>query len=158
MKQCKNIEEYHKFLNNTCPVYGPSPHRSMLDDFKRQEEEKKKEKRNQEKEDILKYEQYLRKKLETQRERLSINLENEGIQDFGIMFSNTLQKYPFLQGIMKHICPRFFEYELTKEDIELGKMYNEIEKEKAEKLMEFTILLQKKGKEWWRRFWILQRN
>ena len=84
--------------------------------------------------DILKYEQYLRKKLETQLEQLPINLENEGIEDFRIMFSNTLQKYPFLHGIMKHICPRFFEHELTKEEIELGRVYNEIERERAEKL------------------------
>lgn len=73
------------------------------------------------KEDILKYEQHLRKKLETQLERLPINPENEGIEDYRIMFDNTIQKYPFLQGILNHICPRFFEYELTKEDIELGK-------------------------------------
>ena len=161
IKQCKNIEEYHQFLNNICseefssPIYGPWPYRSIFDDFKIQEEKKQEEQRNQErkkrkklwpkakrtggtkkelKENILKYEQYLTKKLEIQLERLPINLENEGIEDFRIMFSNTLQKYPFLQGFMKHICPRFFEHELTTEDLEVGRIYNETEKEKAEEL------------------------
>jgi len=164
LRQCKNILEYHALLNViydrefSSPVYGAWPYSELYYEFerKRQEEKKQQEKRYQErrkergkrwlrakkmvgtkkelKEDILKYEQYLRKKLETQLERLPINLENEGIEDFRIMFSNTLHKYPFLHGIMKHICPRFFERELTKEEIELGESYNEIEREKADKL------------------------
>ena len=164
MRQCKNIEEYHKFLNIICPkefsdpFWGPWPTSYILHDFKRQRQEEKKQQEKEDQErrkksgkrwlrakkiggtkkelkvDILKYEQYLRKKLETQLEQLPINLENEGIEDFRIMFSNTLQKYPFLYGIMKHICPRFFEHELTKEEIELGRVYNEIERERAEKL------------------------
>ena len=164
MRQSEDVLDYHIRLNNICkkefysPVYGPWPYDTIYDEFKlrRQEEKKQQEKREQErriktgkrwsrtkkkgetkkelKEDILKYEQYLRKKLESQLEKLPINLENEGIEDFRIMFSNTVQKYPFLRGIMKHICPRFFDYELTLEEEELGREYNEIEREKANTL------------------------
>jgi hypothetical protein len=84
--------------------------------------------------DKIKYEQFLRTKLETQIEHLPINPENEGIQDFRIFFSRTLQKYPFLHQIMRYICPRIFKYELTDEEIEMGTTYNEIERRKAESL------------------------
>ena len=84
--------------------------------------------------DIIKYEQFLIKKLETQIEQLPLNLENEGIEDFRIFFSNTLQKYPFLNQIMRHVCPRIFNFDLTDEEIEMGTAYNEIERRKAESL------------------------
>ena len=46
MRQCKNIEEYHKFLNIICPkefsdpFWGPWPTSYILHDFKRQRQEK----------------------------------------------------------------------------------------------------------------------
>lgn len=161
MKQCQNVVEYHKFLNSICPeesvskFYGPWPSSNIFYDFKQKREEEKiqQEKRKQERrkkrgerwtrtkkirltkkdlrEDIEKYEQYLKEKLGTQLEHLPINLENEGIEDFRIMFSRTLQKYPFLYRIMRYVCPRIFEFELTKEEIEMGTVYNEIERSKA---------------------------
>lgn len=84
--------------------------------------------------DKIKYEQFLRKKLETQIEHLPINLENEGIEDFRIFFTRTLQKYPFLHQIMRYVSPRILKFELTNKEVEMGITYNEIEMRIAEEL------------------------
>ena len=84
--------------------------------------------------DKMRYEQYLKEKLEAQIKHLPINLENEGIEDFRIAFSVTLQKYPFLYQIMRYICPGIFKFELTDEEVQTGRTYNEIESGKVESL------------------------
>jgi hypothetical protein len=145
------------------PFYGPWPYGSILYDFRRKSEDEKREKEKISKEDPerkwirkgekrwlgkkkrrvtkkemsndkMRYEQYLKNRLESQIERLPINHENEGIEDFRIAFSNTLQKYPFLHQIMRYICPRVFKFELTNDELEIGKAYNGIARRKAEDL------------------------
>jgi DNA-binding transcriptional ArsR family regulator len=94
--------------------------------------------------DKMRYEQHLKKKLEAQIEHLPINVENEGIKDFRIFFSVTLQKYPFLYQIMRYICPGIFKFELTDEEVETGRAYNEIERWKTENLYRSYSLSQKR--------------
>jgi hypothetical protein len=116
-------------------IIKENPSRKRLG--KGEKEWRKKKRRISKKEmtnDKIRYEQYLKERLEAQIEHLPINLENEGIRDFRIAFSVTLQKYPFLYQIMRYICPGIFKFELTNEEVETGMAYNEIERWKIASL------------------------
>jgi hypothetical protein len=101
LRQCKNIVEYHKSLNMMCPqefsspVYGSWPYNDIFYDYVKERDDGKEERAREKKketgrmnrakkigetkkelkDDIIKYEQYLRKRLDFQLERLPINFE-----------------------------------------------------------------------------------
>jgi hypothetical protein len=110
------------------PVYGSWPYNGIFYDYVKERDDGKEERAREKKEtgrmnrtekigrakkelkdDIIKYEQYLRKRLDFQLERLPINFENEGIEHLKMWYRNTIDKYPFLEGIIKEVCPKAFE-------------------------------------------------
>jgi hypothetical protein len=61
------------------------------------------------KSDKIKYNHYLKKKYEAELEYLRVNFEDEGIEHLKMFYNDTIQRYPFLQGVIKGICPKAFE-------------------------------------------------
>jgi hypothetical protein len=133
MRECKNVEEYHGFLMKDITQFQQWSIDDMFNKYKieREQEKRQQEKREQEKkkqsgkrwirtkkirgtkkelkDDIIKYRVYHREKLNTYLEYLPANLEEEGVEHFKMLFSKTIEEYPFLHDILKNICPKAFE-------------------------------------------------
>lgn len=158
IRTSKDVKEFHKSLQANSPLkdeWHLWPSDIMFHDYIEKREKKKieTEKRDIEiknkkkirfvrkkksgtlkeiKTDKVNYFLYLKKKLNSQIESLPINLENEGIEEHRIMFSQTIDEYPFVQSFIKNISPKLFE--LTEEERQKGKVYDQIETRREETL------------------------
>lgn len=61
------------------------------------------------KKDVLKYDEYLKKVLEVDLEDLYHDPDSEGVDFIWLIHGLTIQKYEFLQDIIRVICPRIIE-------------------------------------------------
>ena len=124
MRNCKNVEEYTKRLNEeSLSSWG-----TRLEIYKQQRKEPTNKKEN--KLDIDKYRQYLRDDLERLIDTLPVNPDHEGIHEIRITYAKTIQEYSFLRDVVKMICPNVMkpitqemekeveEYELRRKELQ----------------------------------------
>jgi hypothetical protein len=67
------------------------------------------------KKDVLKYDQFLREKLEADLEDLYHDPDSEGVDFIWLIHGLTIQKYEFLHDIIRVICPKIIEVSEDKE-------------------------------------------
>jgi hypothetical protein len=104
MRNCENIEEYTEILKaESLKGYGISHWDLRLERYKQQRRKPTNKKEN--KWDIDKYRQYLRNDLQRLLDTLPINFGENGIHEIRIAYAKIIQKYSFLQDILKMICP-----------------------------------------------------
>jgi hypothetical protein len=59
--------------------------------------------------DVIKYDEYLKRALEVELEDLFHDPDSEGVDYIWLIHGLTIQKYEFLQDIIRVICPRIIE-------------------------------------------------
>lgn len=111
MRGCRNIDEYHNMFVKEIDVPLSAPFIST-EEFEQYKQTKKIKptKKEHHKTDIIEYRNYLKNKLETKMERLSICCtEHNEIELFKMTFQPIIEKYSFLRDIISKICPKVLE-------------------------------------------------
>jgi hypothetical protein len=118
MRKCNDVDEYNQYLkeiysSNDDPDWGRYSVESHLDGELRIFKETRKNRtpitKKDLKNDVLKYDQYLRNELEAEFEELYHDPDSEGVDFIWLIHGLTIQKYEFLHDIIRVICPRIIE-------------------------------------------------
>lgn len=132
MRKCDGVEEYNQYLKevisgNDDPDwrrYSVDSHMdASLSNFKETRRNRTPITKKELKKDVLKYDQYLREKLKADLEDLYHDPYSEGVDFIWLIHGLTIQKYEFLQDIIKEICPKIIEVYEDKE--RLSKINND---------------------------------
>jgi hypothetical protein len=124
MRKCNDVEEYNHYLKevisgNVDPDWRRYSVGSYMDNrllkFKETRGNKIPITKRELKRDVLKYDQYLRKKLEADLEDLYRDPYSEGVDFIWLIHGLTIQKYEFLHDILRVICPKIIEVYEDKE-------------------------------------------
>jgi hypothetical protein len=124
MRKCNDLEEYNQYLkevisSNDDPDwrrYSVDSHMdASLSNFKETGRNRTPITKKELQKDILKYDQFLRKKLEADLEDLYHDPDSEGVDFIWLIHGLTIQKYEFLHDIIRVICPKIIEVYEDKE-------------------------------------------
>jgi hypothetical protein len=134
MRRCKDVEEYNQCLKeiysaNDDPDWRRYSNDSYFDRILRAYKETRKRVPASKKDwrkDLIKYDEYLKRALEVELEDLFHDPDSEGVDYIWLIHGLTIQKYEFLQDIIRVICPRIIE--VAEDEARLSK----IEKDRLE--------------------------
>jgi hypothetical protein len=134
MRKCKDVEEYNQCLKkiysaNDDPDWKRYSSDSYFDRMLRAYKETRKRVPASKKDlrkDVIKYDEYLKRAIEVELEDLFHDPDSEGVDYIWLIHGLTIQKYEFLQDIIRVICPRIIE--VAEDEARLSK----IEKDRLE--------------------------
>jgi hypothetical protein len=124
IRTCNDVEEYNQYLKevisgNDDPEWRRYSVDSYMDGCLRNFKETRRNRipvtKKELKKDVLKYDQFLREKIEADLEDLYHDPNSEGVDFIWLIHGLTIQKYEFLHDIIKVICPRIIEVYEDKE-------------------------------------------
>ena len=124
MRKCNDVGEYNQYLKevisgNDDPDWRRYSVDSYMDGSLKNFKETKRNRipvtKKELKKDVLKYDQFLREKLEADLEDLYHDPDSEGVDFIWLIHGLTIQKYEFLHDIIRVICPKIIEVSEDKE-------------------------------------------
>jgi hypothetical protein len=134
MRECEDVEKYNQNLRE---IYSsnddPDRRRYSIDSYfdrmlRAYKETRKRVPASKKdlRKDVIKYDEYLKRALEVEFEDLLHDPDSEGVDYIWLIHGLTIQKYEFLQDIIRVICPRIIE--VAEDEARLSK----IEKDRLE--------------------------